>query len=33
MDLNTEIGSTDPVGYMERTRRYYRALGYNNDYK
>ena len=33
MDLNPEIGSTDPVGYMERTRRYYRALGYNNDYK
>ena len=22
-----------PVGYMERTRRYYRALGYSNDYK
>lgn len=21
-----------PIGYMERTRRYYRALGYNNDY-
>ena len=21
-----------PVGYMERTRRYYRALGYDNDY-
>lgn len=33
MDLNTEIGSTDPVGYMERTRRYYRALGYNNNYR
>ena len=24
--------SGPPVGYMERTRRYYRALGYNNDY-
>ena len=24
---------TAPVGYMERTRLYYRALGYNNDYK
>ena len=33
MDLNTEVGRTDPVGYIERTRRYYRALGYNNDYK
>ena len=22
-----------PVGYMERTRRYYRALGYSNDYR
>ncbi|MFV0299229.1 MAG: glycine/sarcosine/betaine reductase selenoprotein B family protein [Hyphomicrobiaceae bacterium] len=22
----------DPVKYMERTRRYYRALGYDNDY-
>jgi hypothetical protein len=21
-----------PIGYMERTRRYYRALGYDNDY-
>jgi hypothetical protein len=21
-----------PIGYMERTRRYYRALGYRNDY-
>ena len=21
-----------PIGYMERTRRYYRALGYANDY-
>jgi len=33
VNLNTEIGRTDPVGYMERTRRYYRALGYNNDYQ
>lgn len=33
VDLNTEIGGTEPVGYMERTRRYYRALGYGNDYK
>lgn len=24
--------SNEPVGYMERTRRYYRALGYDNDY-
>ena len=24
---------TAPVGYMERTRRYYRALGYDNDYE
>lgn len=24
---------TAPVGYMERTRRYYRALGYSNDYE
>jgi len=22
----------DPVGYMERTRKYYRALGYDQDY-
>ncbi|MBI08018.1 MAG: hypothetical protein CMM55_00725 [Rhodospirillaceae bacterium] len=33
MNLNTKVGLTDPVGYMERTRRYYRALGYNNDYQ
>ena len=26
------IRENSPVGYMERTRRYYRALGYNNDY-
>jgi hypothetical protein len=25
-------GTGEPVGYMERTRRYYRALGYANDY-
>jgi len=33
VNLNTKVGLTDPVGYMERTRRYYRALGYNNDYQ
>ena len=26
------IGHDDAVGYMERTRLYYRALGYSNDY-
>ena len=32
MDPHTDGGDTKPVGYMERTRLYYRALGYSNDY-
>lgn len=28
----TEATRDDPVPYMERTRRYYRALGYDSDY-
>ncbi len=31
MDFTQEPDA--PVGYMERTRQYYRALGYENDYK
>lgn len=33
--VDTHMRGVDraPVGYMERTRRYYRALGYSNDYK
>jgi len=27
-----ETRTPEPVGYMERTRQYYRALGYDNDY-
>ena len=26
------MNSEEPIGYMERTRLYYRALGYRNDY-
>lgn len=33
MGEKTSGGDTAPVGYMERTRLYYRALGYNNDYQ
>jgi hypothetical protein len=29
---NMSDPTAEPVGYMERTRRYYRALGYDNDY-
>ncbi len=32
MNSQTDGGDTKPVGYMERTRLYYRALGYRNDY-
>ena len=32
MDLDTGVSDTVAVGYMERTRLYYRALGYRNDY-
>ncbi|MDP6568095.1 MAG: glycine/sarcosine/betaine reductase selenoprotein B family protein [Alphaproteobacteria bacterium] len=28
----TDQAQAEPVRYMERTRRYYRALGYDNDY-
>ena len=28
----TEFSPAPPVRYMERTRLYYRALGYENDY-
>lgn len=30
--MNDNQGADHPVGYMERTRRYYRALGYDRDY-
>lgn len=33
MDSETHRNDTAPVAYMERTRFYYRALGYDNDYK
>lgn len=30
--MNDDQGAGEPVGYMERTRRYYRARGYDRDY-
>ena len=33
MPNDQDAGALQPVGYMRRTRDYYRALGYRNDYQ